>query len=85
LHEWNLNSVFRTQGNKFCFENFPRDYAELFCVYQHYDPSSPRPGLPIYLLTGITALVLNPMTLTNAPPGSGLFVLLALVLTVATI
>ena len=27
----------------------------------------------------------DPMTLTNAPPGSGLFVLLALVLTVATI
>ena len=20
--------MFRTQGNKFCFENFPRDYAE---------------------------------------------------------
>jgi hypothetical protein len=33
LHEWNLNSVFRTKGNKFCFENFPRDYAELFSVY----------------------------------------------------
>jgi hypothetical protein len=30
LHEWNLNSVFRTQGNKFCFENFPRDYASFF-------------------------------------------------------
>jgi hypothetical protein len=41
----------------------------------------------MYLLTGITALALNPMTLTTAPPGSEILLLelLALFLTVATI
>jgi hypothetical protein len=50
---------------------------------------SQRTGIELYLLIGITALALNPMTTTTAPaaaiPGIILLYLVALFLTVATL
>src|SRR6516164_10964447 len=53
--------------------------------HRDHGAASRRRGQSIYLLTGTYRAGADPMTLTNLPPGSGLFVLLALFLTVATI